>query len=225
MSARPKSALNAMDDALNVLIQHSRCSYAPLLQDRAQRNSLAQICTDRVEQATGGNTSVARSILEDFVRAVSQHSKRSWRGPIHYVYARHLADAFRRILDDGTSPAVALGIRSSKPGRRKGAATHNPQALAAAYWLLRRKGCAPEKCIKLLHELTGADRTTVQGAREARYTKAFSHPELLTDRQLKAKLRNWRHVKAFLMLLRIAGPGGEGSAVKIPEIPAAANSG
>ncbi len=208
MIGRPKSARDAVDSGLEVQRHQARSSHAPLIQNAEQRNFLATMCSDKVEQARGGNIDAAREILRDFARSVLRQSKRSWRGPNHYVYARYLADAFERILNEGVDPSIALGVKSSKPGRRKGAVTHDSQALAAAYWLLHRKGHRPEACVAKLCELTGADRTTVQSARQARYTKAFSHPELVSDGQLKAKLQSWRHRKEFLKQLASGPVGG-----------------
>lgn len=202
MSGKPKSALEAMNEALTVLKERDRGSNAPTIQDKRQRQALARMCRDKVDSAKAGSTQSAREILEDFFRVVSQHSKRSWCGPTHYIYARFLAEAFQRILEQGEDPAIALGIKSSVPGRRKGVVTNKPQDLAAAYWLLHRKGLRPEKCIALLCELTGVDRTTVQSARRAPYTKAFARPDLVNDGALKQKLRKWRYVKDLLALLR-----------------------
>jgi hypothetical protein len=210
MSVRPKSAIHAVDQVLTILKHHDRCSYAPQLQDKEQRVFLGQICRDATIRASGADTGSARRILEDFVRSVSLHSKRSWSGPNHYLYARYLADAIRRILDEGVDPAIALGIKNRKPGRRKGAVTHNAQVLAAAYWILRRKGVAPEKCNKLIQRLTGADRTTVQAARDAPFTKAFSQPGLVSDTELKSKIVKANRLlgKALLKLLNETRPCG-----------------
>ncbi len=207
MSKRRQFALDAMDAALYVLREHSRCSYAPIVQDRAQRDFLATMCGDRVDQALDGNTDAARGILEDFVRSVRQHSKRSWCGPNHYVYARYLADALQRILD-GKYASIALGVKNSRPGRRKGSVTHDAKALAAAFWLLHRRGFATEKCNELLSRLTGADRTTVQNSREAPNTKAFNCPESVTERALKSIVAKQTYGKALLKLLRVTGPSG-----------------
>ena len=145
-----------------------------------------------------------REILEDFVRSVRQHSKRSWCGPNHYVYARYLADALQRILD-GNDASIALGVKNSRPGRRKGSVTHSAKALAAAFWLLHRKGFPTEKCNELLWRLTGADRTTVQNSRETPNTKAFNRPDLVTERELKSIVAKEAYGKALLKLLRGSG--------------------
>jgi hypothetical protein len=207
MSKRPQSALDAMNAELHVLRQHDRSSYAPLVRDRAQRKRLATICANIVSQALRGDTDAAMRILEDFVRSVRQHSKRSWPGPNHYLYARYLADALQRILD-GKHASIALGVKNSRPGRRKGSVTHNAKALAAAFWLLHRKGLATEKCNELLCRLTGADRTTVQNSREAPNTKAFNRPDLITERALKSIVAKQAYGKALLKLLRVTGPSG-----------------
>jgi hypothetical protein len=201
MSARAKSALDAMNATLRVLRERDRCSYAPLLRNPADRNELAQACADKVEQARNGNIEAAKTIIDDFVRSVRQHSKRSWCGPIHYVYARYLAEALQRVMD-GDDARVALGVKSARPGRRQGSVIHDPKALAAGYWLLIRKGLAPEKSIELIGALTEADRTTVQSARASRHTKAFNRPNLVSDHVLKTIVAKQRFGKAVLKLLR-----------------------
>jgi hypothetical protein len=210
MTKRPQSALDAMGVGLYVLRQHDRSSYAPRVQDRAQRDLLATMCGDRVDQALNGNTDAAKRILEDFVRCVRQHSKRSWCGPNHYIYARYLADALQRVVD-GDDASIALGIKNSRPGRRKGSVTHNAKALAAAFWLLNRKGFPTEKCNELIERITRADRTTIQSAREARYTKAFNRPDLVTERTLKSIIAKQTYGKALLKLLRATGASGGNS--------------
>ncbi len=204
MSKRPQSALDAMDVGLNILRQHDRSSYAPRVQERAQRDLLATMCRDKVDQALNGNTDAARRILEDFVRSVWQHSKRSWCGPNHYVYARYLADALQRVLE-GEQASIALGVKNSRPGRRKGSVTHDAVALAAAFWLLNRRGLATEKCNELLCRLTGADRTTVQDSRESPNTKAFNRPDLVTELALKSIVAKQTYGKTLLKLLRVTG--------------------
>jgi hypothetical protein len=185
MSKRPQSALEAMNAGLYVLSEHNRCSYAPHVEDRAQRDLLATMCGERVDQALNGDTDVARRILDDFVRSVRQHPKRSWRGPNHYVYAQYLADAFQRILD-GADAAIALRIKSSKAGRRKGTTTHDGKALHAAYQLLVRGGRKTEQAIELLSDITGADRTTIQKSRKTRFTMSFEHRGMADDHKLIA---------------------------------------
>ena len=206
MSARRKSGLDAVNAGLYVQSEQGRSSYAPRVRDRTQRDLLAVMCNDKVEQARAGNTDAAREILEDFVRSVRRHSKRSWCGPNHYVYARYLADALQRTLDGDDDARIALGIKSSRPGRPKGSVDRDPKALAAAFWLLQRKGYATEECTERIGELTDADRTTVQSAREARYTKAFNRPDLMPDLKLKSIVAKQPYGKALLKLLREAGP-------------------
>ena len=210
MSKRPKSALDAMNAELHVLRQHDRSSNASLVRDRPQRKRLSAICADVVSQALGGDTDAAKRILGDFVRSVRQHSKRSWPGPNHYLYARYLANAVQRVLD-GEHASIALGVKSSRSGRRKGSVTHNAKALAAAFWLLHRKGIATERCNEMLFQLTGADRTTVQGARAAPNTKAFNRPDLITEGTLKSIVAKQSYGKALLKLLRVTAPSGSNS--------------
>ncbi len=195
MSTRPKSGLDALNMGLDALDHHQRSSHTPQLPDGTQRQFHDQLCMDKVDQARNGNTDAAREILEDFVRSVRRHSKRSWPGPVHRAYARYLADALADILD-GSRPdaAIALGIKTSRAGRRKGAATHNSQALAAGFWLLRRYGLKTEECNSKLQSLTGADRTTIQDAKKAKFTVAMNNPDIMPDHRLKAivaKERKW----------------------------------
>jgi hypothetical protein len=109
---------------------------------------------------------------------------------------------------DGEDASIALGIKNSRPGRRKGSVTHKPKALAAAFWLLNRHGLPVEKCNELIKRLTGADRTTIQSSREAPNTKAFNRPDLVTEHALKAIVAKQAYGKALLKLLRGNGSGG-----------------
>jgi hypothetical protein len=210
VSVRPQSGLEALNLGLGVLRHHERSSQVTLLQDRTQREFHDLMCGNRVAQARAGNTDAAREILEDFVRSVRRHSKRSWPGPIHLAYARFLADAFQAILSGSKKDAsIALGVKSSRAGRRRGAVTHDAIALAAAFWLLRRHGLKPEKSIALIRKLTGADRSTVQKATTARFAAAFKRPELVPNHKLKvivARQRAWGG--AVLQLIRNASLAG-----------------
>lgn len=141
-----------------------------------------------VEAARAGDEGAARAILSDFVGAVDARSERAWptlSAPIDWAYARFLADAFQRILN-GADAAVALGVKNSRAGRRTGTRTHDREALAAAYWLIRRKGIAPERAAGLLGKRTGADRRTIQRASVENGNAAYRHPKLIPDDDLKA---------------------------------------
>lgn len=137
--------------------------------------------------ASAGDTDAAIRLLQDFVGTVDAHSEQSWSGPIHWDHARYLADAFEKIVraamrsrgwsgvkwndvDSGEAQPdanLALGISSSKPGRRKGIKTYHTDSLAAAYWYLRRRGFNAENAIASLGAATGADRRTIQRASKA----------------------------------------------------------
>jgi hypothetical protein len=121
-------------------------------------------------KATAGDTSAARDILEDFVFAIDARSEKMWPQigpPIHWAYARYLADAFAKILN-GTDAAVALGVKNSKPGRRSGTrVTHDLEGLAAAFNLLLLNGLKPKQAKLSLKEKTGAAVRTIEKANDA----------------------------------------------------------
>jgi hypothetical protein len=185
MNKMTRGMLDAMNVELGVHRQFQRCSYAPLVKNASHRKLLSEWSRNSVDLAKAGDPKAARRILQDFVRSIRQHSKRSWAGPNHIVYARYLANAIEQILN-GQDASIALGIKSSRPGRRKGTRTHNPRALAAGFWLLRRMGLPTEQCASFIQNLTGADRTTVQSARKARGTKAFGRSDLVNVNELKS---------------------------------------
>ena len=107
----------------------------------------------------------ARDILRDVAETIELSSERRWVAPVPWHYALYIAEAFRKIVDDDNIDAsLALGIRPNKAGRPRGATTHNKIQLAAAYWLLVRRGSKPEDAIRLLSKETGADRRTIQRA-------------------------------------------------------------
>lgn len=188
----------AIDEVLDVLRQRNAVSFAPHVRNR---DLLARMCSDKVSAARAGDMDAAREILGDFVRSVRQHSKRSWRGPNHYLYARYITDAFERILS-GEPADIALGVRSSKAGRPKGLRTHDARAIAAGYWLLRRKGLKSEQANAKLQNLTGADRTTVQNARKAPYTRAFGYPAAASDSELTKIVAKQPYGKKLLRALK-----------------------
>jgi hypothetical protein len=154
---------------------------------RSNGNLSEWFAVQTAKLARSGNTDAARDILKDFVGAIDERSEKMWPGlgpPIHWAYARYLADAFKSILD-GKDAALALGVKSSKAGRRAGKATHNLEALAAAYWFLVRRGLNPERANLELHERTGADRRTIQRAATTGGHKAFKYSQLIDDEVLK----------------------------------------
>ena len=200
MTTTQDSAADAMSHALDVLEQHKRCSYSRLIQNARDKEIFAELCNDKIQRAGRGDIQAAKEVLEDFVRSIRQQSKRSWRGPNHFIYARYLAEVFDSILR-GADPAIALGIKIRRSGRPRGKVTHNPRALAAAYWLLNRRGIKPERSIRLLTGLTGADRTTVQAARRAPYTAGFKRG-LVSDLELKRIVAKQTYGIRLLKLLR-----------------------
>jgi hypothetical protein len=131
------------------------------------------IANGTAEKAREGDTSAAQEILKDFVSAIDARSEKMWSHigpPIHWAYARYLADAFAKILS-GTDAAVALGVKNSRPGRRAGAkATHNLEGLAAAFNLLLLNGMKPKQAKLSLKEHTGAAVRTIEKANNEHYT-------------------------------------------------------
>jgi hypothetical protein len=129
-----------------------------------------------VKQARSGGIDDAREILADFAAVVGRHSAASWSGPLHWDYARYIADAFVEILNEKDA-ALALGIKSSKAGRRRGITTYDTKALGAAYWSLIRRGYQSEHAISLLQNTIGADRRTIQRASAAARDRGCADPQ------------------------------------------------
>jgi hypothetical protein len=130
---------------------------------------------DTAQRARNGDTEAAQSILKDFVEAMDARSEKMWPQlgpPIHWVYARYLADAFKLILQGKEKDAaLALGIKSSKPGRRRNTgAKHNLEALAAAYNVLLLNGLEPKQAKLHLKEQTGSSVRTIEKANQDHVT-------------------------------------------------------
>jgi hypothetical protein len=122
-------------------------------------------------EARAGSTDAAREILEDFVGAMDSRTERMWPNigpPIHWHYARYIADALKKILA-GADPSIALGIKIPVPGRRRGTTTHNDEALAAAFNLLLANGLRPKEAKLSLQEKTGATPRTIEKANKAHF--------------------------------------------------------
>lgn len=113
--------------------------------------------------AEAGDNEAAREILTDFVGAIAQWSERTWRGPIHWAYARYIAEAFQKILD-GEDPSRALGIKRIRKGRRPGTKTYDEEGLAAGLSLLILNGFSATQAKELLHDRIGADIRTIEKA-------------------------------------------------------------
>ena len=145
-----------------------------------------------VEAARAGDVEAARDALEDFAEAVEnvasfREPEKAWSGPIPWQIAEYLTGAFRQILN-GTDPTHALNLVGKQRGRRKGkSVTHNLDALAASFWLLRRNGLSVEEANKALRRELGADRATVYRARKE--YQAYEFPKLINDEILKVALR------------------------------------
>lgn len=147
-----------------------------------------EVAKRMAQAARDGDTDAAREILEDFVGAMADRSDRVWESigpPVHWVYARYIADAFEKILS-GADPALALGIKNSKPGRRKGKTTHNEDALAAAFNLLIINGLKPKQAKLALKARTGADVRTIEKANTAHFAYQIWARQALRRNESKA---------------------------------------
>lgn len=153
---------------------------------RADPDPMGTYARKTAKCARDGDTEAARAILDDYVGAVGQFSERTWHGPNHYAYARFIADAFEAILAD-TDAALALGIKTSNPGRRKGIVTHNSEAIAAGYQLLVRLGLTNARARSELRTETGADAKTIGNA--IKEWEAYAHPQLIDDEILKDAIK------------------------------------
>jgi hypothetical protein len=162
--------------------------------DNAEVNAF--FWTAMVKQAESGDVVAARDVLVNFAETVEQtrlfrEPEQHWSGPIPWVGADYLAKAFRKILDHA-EPAQALRLVSPKVGRHKGAVvTHNLEALAAAFFLLRRFGVKAEEANRALSASIGADRATIYRARQrfAGLNRKVINGKRIGDELLKASLK------------------------------------
>ena len=153
--------------------------------DDADAKALGEwTAADTAQLAREGNTEAARDILRTFLEAVQLTSEQDWPAQIPWAFVQYLADAFRKITEESADARLALGLKEHKAGRPAGSKTHDPVRLAAAYWLLRRRGHAPEEANELIRVAVGADRTTVQGA--ANGCSAFEDHPAFSDHILTA---------------------------------------
>jgi hypothetical protein len=142
--------------------------------------------------ARNGNVEAAQHLLTDFADTVGnieafKDPERAWSGPIPWQIAEFLAGAFRKMLC-GTDANKALGLVGKTRGRRKGKSkTHDLDAIAAAFYLLRRKGWKAEQANEALFNTLGVNRVTVHRARKKK--EAFQYPKLISDEMLKVKMR------------------------------------
>jgi len=138
-----------------------------------------QMAAEAVRLAGEGDTEAARDILRGFIEAALLTDQRDWPAQLPVAWVQYLADAFRQILDSDADAARALGLKSSKAGRPQGTKTHDEVRLAAAYWLMVRRGVRPERANERIRQATGADRTTIQGA--SKRCSAFEDRALVDD--------------------------------------------
>lgn len=158
------------------------------LQSRGDINRFYERETAR--SARNGSTQAAMEILTEFAAAVDRYSERTWTGSIPWQYLRYIADAFSKI-GRPEDASRALGIKNSNPGRRKGASTHDEEALAAAYWCLRRQGYKAERATGELSKSTGADRRTIQRASRANGNEAYGNPDKVDEETLKVVYKKY----------------------------------
>jgi hypothetical protein len=139
--------------------------------------------------ALAGNTDDAYEILRSVAAAIDLKSKHTWKGPICWAHAQYIAAAFKKILD-GKDAALALGTRNTKAGRRPGAGrTHNSEALAAAYSLLRLHDLVPKQAKLHLKQRTGAALRTIEKAKKEHPMYELQR-ETAIDRRISEKERD-----------------------------------
>src|SRR5690606_7525851 len=80
------------------------------------------------EKAREGDREAIFEILQDFIGATEQRTEKNWNGHIEYKFAAFLADSFEKILN-GIDPGKALGLKTSKAGRKPGTQFHDPEVL------------------------------------------------------------------------------------------------
>ncbi len=133
--------------------------------------------------ALEGDVEAARTVLREFIEAARLSRGRAPVVQIDRTYAEYIADAFDMILATNAADArLALGIKSSKPGRRKGVVTHDPKAIAACFYLLVRRGLTKTNARRELESV--ADERTIRNA--IREWRAFGDPGSIDDELLKA---------------------------------------
>jgi hypothetical protein len=141
-----------------------------------------------VERAIAGDLEDARKVLEEFAHCVEDAVTLRRPELIPLPIAKYVSDALRQVLI-GANPAKALNLVGKSRGRRRGmSVTHNLDALAAAFTLLARRGLKTEEANRALHELTGADRTTIHRAR--RKNPVFEEWVRAEDGAIKAFVRD-----------------------------------
>lgn len=118
---------------------------------------------ETVALAKKGNSEALSEILGTFSTAVDSKSQHTWQGSCPYVYARFIADALKQIML-GADVAAAFGMVSKVGRPRASGATHNLDALAAAYAVLLLNGLLPKQAKLHLHEQTGATVRTIEKA-------------------------------------------------------------
>lgn len=119
---------------------------------------------ESAQRASAGDTEAARAVLEAFAFAVECESEKSWNGRVKFSHADYVARAIRRILR-GEDAALALGIKTSNAGRRPGTVVHDPEAIAAVYYLLRRGGYSDEMAKSTMKDRIGASDGTIRAAK------------------------------------------------------------
>jgi hypothetical protein len=132
--------------------------------------------------ARGGDTEAARGILQDFVDAASAGGERSWHEHVPWPHAEYIAEAFQKMLTVEPDAAKALGIKTSRAGRRPGAVNYDTVTLAATYWLLRRRGRTYGQAMSAMEPAAGVEASTIRKA--ARACSNFEDAELFSDQNL-----------------------------------------
>lgn len=162
MAARKRGSVDKLGELLRKADPADTVEYL-----RRQGSLSLWFASVTARKAREGDTQAAREILEDFVFAIDARREQDWPRlgpPIHWAYARYLADAFAKVLA-GADARLALGVKSSKPGRRVGAkTTHDLEGLAAAFNLLLLRGFERKQAKLCLKEKTGANARTIEKA-------------------------------------------------------------
>jgi hypothetical protein len=156
-------------------------------------------CT--AKEARAGDTVAALEILQSFANAIERCDERTWSAPIHWAYARYIADAFEKIIraamrsprwgkakwsdaEDGPAQEdanLALGIKNSAPGRRKGTKTFDTGALAAAFNLLLVHDFKPKEAKVELKRTIGAHVRTIENADSAHEVYRYYRTQALDE--------------------------------------------
>jgi len=130
---------------------------------------------ETIALAEKGDTDAAREALDLIVHGLAS-------GNLSKALSDYLVERLLRVLDRGQRADEALGLRDRRRGRKPGTVTHDASALAAAFALLIRRGYKAESAKEVLRQETGADKNTIDRARNSH--SGYEDPACFDERDL-----------------------------------------